>query len=230
MKKSFKILSVFFLAAFSLTSCSSDSDSPAEADGTTTGNYYPLAVNNKWDYSNGSTATQSTITGTNVFSGTTYYKTEDTSNEILGQLWTVKKGGSYYQRSGTTTQTQGSITVETEPFELKILRDDLAVGETWHGTAKPKVTYTGSSSGSFRATINYTGTMIARDATETLGSITYNNIIKIALEAAVDSNGQVNYITSEYWFAKDIGLIKEVETSTVDNQTNTRYLTGYELH
>jgi hypothetical protein len=229
MKTCFKILAVLFVSTLSLSSCSSDSDS-GDTDGTTTGNYFPLAVNNRWDYTNGSTATQATIIGTTNFGGTTYYEMEDTSSTIDAQLWTTKKGASYYQKSGASTQTQGSIVVVTEPIELKILRDDLAVGGTWHGTAKPKVTYTGSSSGSFRANITYTGTVIAKDATETLGSVTYNNIIKVVLEAAVNSNGQMNYINTEYWFAKDIGLIKEVEFSTVDNITKTRYLTSYELH
>ncbi len=43
-------------------------------------------------------------------------------------------------------------------------------------------------------------------------------------------NSQNTIIESEYWFAKDIGLIKEITTSSTDNITKVSYLTSYELN
>ncbi len=229
MKNTFKIVGVLFFSIISLSSCSSDDS--GDSLGTTTGNYFPMAVNNKWDYTDGATPTEMRLIGTTAFGGTTYYEMDDTNSALVAQSWVAKKGASYYQKVGTTTQVQGTTTVVIEPYEMKILKDDLAVGESWQGSASPKVDYSGpSGSGSFRAGISYEGTVTARDASETLGSITYTNIIKVEMEAVVNSNGQINTITTEFWFAKDIGLIKEVEHSTVDNVTNMRYLTGHTLN
>jgi hypothetical protein len=228
MKKiDFKFLALVFVLAFS--SCSSDDS--GDSNGVTTGNYFPMAVNNKWEFTNGSIATEAKIVGTTEFSGITYYEMNDTSVELDIQNWVTKKGASYYQKVATSTQVQNNTTIVTEGYELKIFRDDLAVGKNWKGSASPKVTYSGSNgSGSFRAKINYEGTITAIGVSETLGSITYNNIIKIVMNTVVNSNGQINTIQSEYWFARDIGLIKELETSTVDNVTKTRYLTSYTLY
>lgn len=228
-KNNLKILTLLFIATLSLSSCSSDD--AGESNGTTTGNYLPLAVGNKWHYTNGTTATLDQIIGTTTFGGTTYYEDDDSGEEIDIQNWLAKKGASYYNKVGETTYTETSTTIVVQSYEMKMLRDDLAVGESWNGSASPKVTYSGGSgSGSFKAHITYEGTITAKDVSETLGSITYNNIIKVELDAVVNSNGQINTIHSEYWFAKDIGLIYDSATSSVDNITKTRYLTSYELN
>lgn len=227
--KKINYLFLLIITVLSLSSCSSD-DSKAEDNGVTTGNYLPLAVGNKWNYTDGSTASLDQIIGTANFGGTTYYEDDDSAEEINIQNWLVKKGASYYQKVGTTTQVQGSTTIVIEPYEIKQFRDDLVIGESWNGSASPKVTYSGSSSGSFNAHITYEGTITARDVSETLANVTYNNIIKAQMDVAVNSNGQINTIHSEYWLAKDIGIIYNSTTSTVDNITKTRYLTSYELH
>jgi len=212
-----------------VSSCSSDSS--GDSNGTTTGNYFPMAVNNKWNYTDGTTNTVATIIGTTTFGGVTYYEMTDTNSDLSIPNWMTKKGASYYQKTRTTTKNKGTTTMVIESYEVKVFRDDLAVGESWHGAASPKVTYSGGSgSGSFNAQITYEGTITARDVSETLGGVPYNNIIKMKMDIVVNSNGQINTIHSDYWLAKDIGLIKETETSTVDNITKTRYLTSYELH
>lgn len=225
----FKILILLFLSAFSLSSCSSDAS--GDSNGTTTGDYFPMAVNNKWEYTNASTNTEVNIIGTANFGGNIYYELTDTDSQTLNQNWMTKTGASYYQKTGVSTEVQGSNTIVVQSYEIKLLRDDIAVGESWHGSAHPKVTYSGSSgAGSFNASVNYTGTITAKGVSETLGSVTYNDIIKIELVAVVNSNGQINTLNGEYWFAKDVGIIYDSATSTVDNITKTRYLTSYTLH
>ncbi|MES2410139.1 MAG: hypothetical protein V4535_01710 [Bacteroidota bacterium] len=230
MKQTFKILTVLFLSAFSLTSCSSDDTS--ESNGTTTGDYFPMAVNNKWDYTNDVDATQMKLIGTTAFGGNTYYEMTDTdaNPSVNIQVYMNKRGASYYQKASPSTQTQGSLFITIAGFEIKMFQDDLQVGETWSGSAKPKVTYTGSSSGSTSVNINYTGQITARDVSVTLGGITYSNVIKSMLTMTQTVNGQTETISGENWFAKDIGLIFESTTMSTDNITNTRYLTSYELH
>ncbi|MEO5776982.1 MAG: hypothetical protein ABIQ27_08750 [Flavobacterium sp.] len=226
-RNNFKILALLILAAFS--SCSSNDS--GDSNGTTSGDYFPMAVNNKWDYTNGSTVTEVNLIGTTTFEGATYYEMTDTQSPFNNQNWVAKKGASYYGRTGAVTQVQSGTSITIQPYELKILKDDLAVGETWSGTANPKVNYSGAAgTGSFNAHITYTGTVTARDVSEIIESVTYNNIIKVALTAVINANGQISNITGEYWYAKDIGEIYEHETSTADGSDTTRYLTSYTLH
>lgn len=111
-----------------------------------------------------------------------------------------------------------------------MLKDDLAVNETWSGTLRPKVTFSyNGNSGSLPTTVTYTGKIIARDATEVLNGVTYTNIIKMTMNAETNVDGQINEVFSEYWFAKDIGPIKEFET--IDDGISTeRYLINYMLN
>lgn len=231
-KHNFKLFVLFLITAISLTSCSSSDGEAQDIIGTTTGDYFPLATNNKWNYTDGaSTTTFAKVLSTQDFNGTIYYNLEDTSSELDIPIWMTKKGASYYQKSTTANLVQNGTNITMEGYELKILRDDLPVGGSWKGSASSKVTYSGpSGSGSYRAKVTYEGSILATGESEIIEGTTYNNIIKVYLVAFVNSKGIINQITTEYWFAKDIGIIKEVETSTVDNQTKVRYLTSYELH
>jgi hypothetical protein len=229
MKNSFKILALLFVATFSLSSCSSDDS--GDSTGTTTGNYLPLAVGNKWHYTNGTAATLDQIIGTTTFGGTTYYEDDDSGEEIDIQNWIVKKGASYYQKTGDLTYSEGLATIHMDSYEMKMFRDDLAVGETWKGKASPKVHYTNpSGSGTLTAHLDYQGTITARDASATIESVIYNNVIKMEIDVVEKIDTQTTYIHGEYWFAKDIGIIRESVISTTDNITKTRNLTSYELH
>ena len=222
---------ILLVASVALSSCSSDSS--GESNGTTSGNYFPMAVNNKWNYTNGTANTEVNLIGTTTFNNNTYYEMTDTNtdSQINIQVWMNKRGASYYQKSSVSTQTQGSTTIVIDGFEMKMLRDDLQVGETWNGSAKPKVTYSGSSgSGTTYANISYEGHVTARDVSVTLGGITYTNVIKTEMIITETVNSQTVTISGESWFAKDIGLIYDSSTMSTDNITKTRYLTSYTLH
>lgn len=229
-KFNLRLFALSFICGFSLNSCSNDSS--GESNGTTTGDYFPSAVNNKWNYMDTSpNASEIELIGTTTFGNTTYYEMTDTFNPISNQNWIGKRGASYFQKTGPITQIQAGNTIVAEGYELKILQDDMPVGESWHGTASPKVTYTGpSGSGSFRAQVTYSGTITSRGGSVEFNSVTYENVIKVQLESTINSNGQINNVTGEYWFAKDVGIIYDSSFSTVDGVTKTRYLTSYELH
>ena len=78
-------------------------------------------------------------------------------------------------------------------------------------------------------TVTYTGKIIARDATEVINGVTYTNVIKMTMNAVTNVDGEINNVFSEYWFAKDIGPIKEFETIN-DGVTNERTLIDYVLN
>ena len=89
-KNNFKILALLFFSAASFSSCSSDSS--GDSNGTTTGNYFPTAISNKWDYTDGTTNSEVNLIGTTSFGGNTYYEMTDTDNVFNNQNWVAKKG------------------------------------------------------------------------------------------------------------------------------------------
>lgn len=229
MKKHFSILALSVIAALSFTSCSSDDS--GDSTGTTTGNYFPMAVNNVWNYTDGSTATNAKLIGTTPFGGTAYYEVEDTSSDLNIQNWVAKKGASYYQKTAASTIVQSGTTITMEGYEYKLLRDDLETGETWSGKVNPKVTYSGSmGSGTLPSRIDYEGKITARNTSATFEGTTYPNVIKMAMIVTLVINSQTTVIDNEYWFAKDVGLIYESITSSTDNITKTRHITSYTLN
>ncbi len=144
--------------------------------------------------------------------------------------WITKKGATYYQKTGDFTTVESGVTITVKGYEVPAFKDDLAVNETWSGTARPRVTYSyNGQTGSLPTTINYTGTIIARDVTEIVNGVTYPNVIKMTMSAETNVDGQINTIDTEYWFAKDIGPIKEVETADGGPST-VRLLTSHVLN
>ncbi len=212
MKKlNFMKMAMLFVSALAITSCSSDDDDGG-ANGTSTGNYWPMAVNNTWDMDADGVTQQVKLTGTANFGGTTYYELEDegTTGTFDIQTWIGKIGATYFQKVGDFSTVENGVSITMEGYEVPMFRDDLEVGETWSGTLSPEVTYSfNGQSGSLPATVNYTGTILARDVTETINGVTYDNIIKISLEIQSSINGQNNTVESEYWFAKDVGPVRE---------------------
>ncbi len=219
---------VLFVSVLALTSCSSDDS--GESNGTTTGDYWPMKVNNTWNFDNNGVAEQLKISGTDEFGGTTYYELSDEGSPIAIQNWITKKGATYYQKTADFTTVQSGATITIKGYQVPAFKDDLAVNETWSGTVRPKVTYSfNGQTGSLPTTVHYTGTIIARDATEIINGVTYTNIIKMTMVAETNVDGQINTIDTEYWFAKDIGPVKEVETQDGGAST-VRLLTSHVLN
>ncbi len=221
---------LLFVSVLALTSCSSDDS--GESNGTTTGDYWPMKVNNAWNFDNNGTTEQLKISATAEFGGTTYYELQDEGADAAfdAQNWVTKKGATYYQKSADFTTVQSGATITIKGYEVPAFKDDLAVNETWSGTLRPKVTYSfNGQTGSLPTTVHYTGTIIERDATETINGEIYSNIIKMTMSIQTNVDGQTNTIETQYWFAKDIGPVKQIET--VDNGASTeRLLISYVLN
>lgn len=231
--KKIQFIKYSLIAIFGLSIFSCSSDEPKTEDyGTSTGNYFPLAVNNKWFYQNNGKETEVSVFGISDFNNVKYYQIIDNDDNLQIRNWIVKKGASYYQKVGETLVSQsGGIKIEIGEYEIKLFKDDLPSDETWSGSSSIKVNvYDGGTPKILPASLTYTGTILKRDGTEKLGSVTYKDIIKMKMNIVLKINSQITNINSEYWFAKDIGLIKESATSSIDNITITKYLTSFKLN
>lgn len=231
MKKRTQFISVILLfTSLFLTSCSSDDN--GESNGTTTGNYFPMKLNNVWNFNANGNTEQLKVIGTEEFGGTTYYELQDEGDDsgLNIQNWVTKKGATYYQKIADVSTVQNGITINIKGYQMPMFKDDLAINETWSGTLRPKVTFSyNGNNGSLPTTVTYTGKIIARDVTEVINGVTYQNIIKMTMNAETNVDGEINVVFSEYWFAKDIGPIREFET--VDGGvTNERSLINYVLN
>ena len=221
---------LLFVSVLSLSSCSSDDS--GQSNGTTTGDYWPMKLNNTWNFDNNGLTEQLKIIGTDEFGGTTYYELDD-QGDTSGfdtQYWIAKKGATYYQKIADINTVQDGVSISIKGYEVPMFKDDLAVNETWSGTVRPRVTYSyNGQNGSLPTRVDYTGTILQRGATETINGVVYSNIIKMSMVIQTNVNGETNTVDTEYWFAKDIGPIRE--SQSLDNATPTeRLILNYVLN
>lgn len=212
MKKTNQIISaVLIFISVLVTSCSNDD---GVSNGTSTGNYWPLAVNNTWTFTDGSTNSDLKVIGTTDFGGTTYFEMLDqtTNSSFTAQNWMAKKGATYYQKVAESTNVVDGISINIKGYEVPLFKDDLEVNGTWVGSVSPKITYTiGSNTTTVSSKVKYTGTIVEKNATVTLNSETYNDVIKMKLKLEVTINGQLTTSNIEYWFAKEVGPIRQYQ-------------------
>ena len=231
MKKiNLKFTLIFFFFFLSLSSCSNDDGESVPDYGISTGNYYPLTENNKWWYLDNGEVKLISIGSINYFGDTPYHRIFNSNSNL--ESWMIKRGASYFQKSGSTFMDLGNgNTLFLGEYEIKILKDDVLAGGTWSDNLTLDVrVYGGGNPVSLPATLTYTSTVLERNVTETIEGNTYTNVIKVNMHALESVNSYNTTIESEYWFAKDIGLIKEITTSSSDNITKVSYLTSYELN
>jgi hypothetical protein len=230
MKKNLLTIKTGLLLLFISSFISCSSDDSGESTGTTTGDYWPMKINNSWTFENNGNTEEIKFIGTNEFNGKTYYKLQDFNSPMNAETWIRKNGATYYERVGDVNSTENGISITIKSHEVPIFKDDLEVNQTWSGTIRPKVTYSyNGTSGSLPTKVTYVGKIIAKNATETINGVTYTNIIKMTLNADTDVDGQQNSTYSEYWFAKDIGPIKQY--GDVDgNVISNRLLASYTLN
>lgn len=231
MKKiNFSVLAFLFVTSCFFNSCSSDDSNNSPDYGITTGDYMPLTENNKWWYSKSDETYLVSIGGINLFDNVPYYRVNNSSHEY--ESWMNKKGASYFQKNGQVNlPLDNGTSLEISAYEILTLRDDLPIGGTWNGSFPLKVRlYHNGGSQNLPASLTYTGTILDRDATETIGNTTYTDIIKMKIHITQTVNSHITNIEIEGWFAKDIGLVKENLISSDENTPQTSYLTNYELH
>lgn len=221
MKKTPKIIYLLMLFSFLLTSCSKDDESENNVDsfGVSTGNYFPLAVDNIWSYHNEieGSLNEIRIVSTNQFDSYTYYEFTDTDpTPIQIKQWFGKKGAVYFLKADDTSFSENNIFINIKSYELPILKDNYEVNKYWTGSVSPKVTFSGNgSSGTLPFKVDYSGVNYYKGAV-VLKGINYPNVIKTKLNITINANGQITNSSEENWFAENIGIIK---TITINNGT-----------
>lgn len=188
--------------------------------GTSSGDYWPATVGNYWQFEqNGVTQNPMEMIGTNTFNGGTYYKFDAifgagfSTTGVVSESWLNKSGGNYIIKIGDINVDLGGITGTVTGYEMLVLKDNVAVGESWSFTVNQTITYTGIPS--VTQVIDFEGTILEKDVTETVNGETYNNVIKSTLTQSVAISGVPSTtVTNEYWFAKDIGPIKHVSNES----------------
>jgi hypothetical protein len=249
--KSIKLIVGLFLifTAFTFTSCDNEPiDSSIELNnggnngggnngggnngggGTSTGDYWPAALNNQWVFKlDGVQQPPMKIISINSISGSTYY----TFDTLFGQgsMGTVgsattrmkKNSGDYYLKIEDLNLNLGNnLTATMTGFEYVILKDYLAVGQTWNGVYTQTTNYSDPQIPDITQTTNYTGTIVEKDATVTINGASYTNVIKLRISQSTTFPGlpTPTVADSDYWFAKDVGPIKAVTVSQGSTTTN----------
>ena len=222
MKTKLFPLIIVFLTAF-LGSCSTDVEplhetvvitDPVDDDGeggTSTGDYWPMAVENQWTFTlEGETQQPMKIIATEQIAGKTYYKYQNflgmTSVEgsgFEGTVWTRKNGGVYFVRQEAfIPASDGNPSITVEPMQIIVLKDFLNVGETWSQSVEQTTIIQGLPA--IVTEVNLTGKILERDSSITIGDQTFESVIKVELIQNTQGTTTTNY----YWFAKDIGIVK----------------------
>lgn len=162
---------------------------------------YPLAVGNKWTYkmSAGGSYTNS-VTGV------------DNANPNLFTLFnSSSNANSYIRKDGDIYYTNAYDSNVFHPY----LKDDFVVGTNW------AIQYTANG-------ITTDTTMVVTEVgiTKEVEGKTYNNVTVVKGESKFSMNGNPlpTSFTTEYFFAKGIGLFL-----TVSSSGDTHILTDYEL-
>lgn len=198
----------------------SDSNNPNNPNnpGTSTGDYWPTAINNEWVFEQtGTTDLIYKMVGTDVFDNQTYYRFDPISADgsstsaIDVVTWLNKNGSNYTLKYDDIVFDAGGLAGSISGFEVLILKDDLAVNQTWTGSYNQTTTFTGIPP--ISQTTNYTGTILAKDVTEIVDGVSYTNVIKCKIDQNTNIGGNVTSTSSEYWFSKDVGPLKIVITS-----------------
>lgn len=241
MKKIPSIVLVLWLSIFSLTSCTSDFEpvdpavqTPDETpddngtDGNSTGDYWPMAINNQWIFKlNGEAQDPMKISSTESIDGKTYYKYENflgtstSGSDFVGTNLTRKTNGVYYVR--VSAVIPGTPTITVSPLEFIILKDYLEVNQMWSQNLSQTTTIEGQTP--IVTAVEVAGKILERNVAITIGAITYTNVIHT--EVIRTTQGTVN--KNEYWFAKDIGLVK-YKNSIEGSLTNEYEIQSYLLN
>ena len=240
MKKIKFLTSLAFFAAVLFTSCGdvepldpaivlNNGGGGGGGTGTPSNDYWPAAVNNQWIFNmNGTAQPPLKMVGTDVFGGATYYRfSPQSSGGVTGATsWLNKGGGIYKLKTGDLNINAGGLTGTQTGYEFIVLKDNIAVGQTWTGTYTQTTTYTGIPA--ITQTTNYTGSILETGATVTVDGETYTNVIKANIHMETSMPGSLSITNTEYWFAKNVGPIKITMYS--GSGTYDQILTDYTLY
>lgn len=196
-------------------------ENPGTNPGTSEGDYFPMAVNNQWVFSdNGVAMEPMKIVGTETVNSSTYYKVDQffTNAGTAGltgsaKMLLRKNGGEYSVRVSVQIPEEEGVSITVSPFEFTFLKDNLAAGATWTQDVTQTTTMElpGTPIPPVVMTIKFTGTILEKNVTAEVNGETYNDVIKVKLTQQVMASPTTPSdieISTEMWFSKNIGPIK----------------------
>lgn len=184
--------------------------------GGTADDYWPRAIGNSWTFNTINNEVEAyTIVGTETLDGNEYYTFDDLFD---APSWLRKNGTDYYVRALFSGEV-GGIAFTSTPFEVKMIKDDAIVGETWQSEVSYTISYDGGIP-DVDVDATYDFEMIERDISRTVEGVNYTNVIHI--ETVVNAIGTI--VTVQYYYAKDIGMIEYI------TDTGTASLMEYTLN
>lgn len=220
MKKITFAIFALIISATTLTSCDNESidsaidlSNPVNPGGEgSSDDYWPTGINNQWIFNqNGAVQPPMKMIGTDVFNGRTYFKFAPLSGNgsqtsASATTWLNKNNGVYTLKTGDLNISAEGITGVQTGFEYVILKDNIAVGETWTGSYTQNTSFTGFPAMTQATT--YTGTILEKNATVTVDGETFTDVIKMNMNQQTIITGiSLSIINTEYWFSKNVGPI-----------------------
>lgn len=207
-----------------------DPNFPDDPSDPSSGDYFPMAVGNIWNYTNIPTD-PAKIISTQTINGKIYYRmtgaiinAQDLTDDA--QDFVRKENGNYYARVNYPSLNQS--------IEMILLKDYLNEGQGWE--EEFTITMVGDEPDEVMELIVSTTSVIESKGSYTVNNINYPDVIKVA--AMVDTeflyNGepfgdQEPPLLHEYWYAKDVGLIKLKIAETIDEPEELHELIDYTL-
>ena len=261
--KKFKLASVFVLSILFTTfySCDNEpldseflSDSEEgifnpdiieEPGGDSTGDYWPLAVNNEWTYNyyvddvaqedyDMSIGSIEVYQGESVFRFNQYLPsatgTDGTQFDGFDiDTYVRKNGGDYIITVGdlSASYLDGAFELSQTGYSLIILKDYVTVGTSWTSNVQTVTSFVSNDEifpdlPSITNNITNTLEVVEKDISVTVNGNTYADVIKVKYEQETYTAAAPDQTTNSlyyYYFAKDVGLIK-AEGSISDNADN----------
>lgn len=207
----FVLLSV---SAILFSSCSGDNN-PVNSTTGDANQYMPTTTGTTWTYNTPNGLMVETITKDTTIIGNVYRKHDVTFSAIPGRVFF-----NALRNSGNTCY---GIVDDNGVLKEIVNLKDAVVGESW--------TY--SISGVQNGTpyvANYKAKIGARDLTQSVGSSSYSNVIRVDITIDIVSNGvtYANAGTKNIFYAKGVGLIQATET-TGTNTIVAQQLISYSI-
>ncbi len=175
--------------------------------------YYPTTVGSYWAYSlvGGTTADSimfSVINYTKTVTGNTFQAFTLNSipaSPVPDTAYYRKSSGDYFEYSdlsfyfGFDATTYGEFT---------FLKDNVANGTSWQSANFSGTIFTIPVTGYIKMTI------LAKAVPATVGSQNFPDVIKVKYDFYNSASPTTPFRTDERWFAKGVGLVKEIDNST----------------
>lgn len=235
---------VVMILPFFILSCDNEPIDPALANqmiddggggngnggGTSSGDYWPAALNNQWQYNqNGVLQSPMKMISVDNISGNTYYKFDNvfgqssSGSTAQATMRLRKSSGDYYLKYDDLNISAGGFTGVQSGFEVLILKDYINVGGTWNGSYNQTTTYDNPILPVITMTTNYDCTILEKNNPVTVNGTTYNTTIKIRFHQITSISGMpASDVYSDYWFAKDVGMVKSI-TYSMGGTTTPQY-------